>query len=325
MTHSDERCSAIAAGAAIAAAMMLAGVGRGRRTRRRSDVAQGRAGEATIAPPRRGRDGAARGRLRGRGAVGLLPGSAGPHDAGVVRLRAATVARASGTRRTARRPGRRRSRPRRSTSASPTTSCRRTGGRAGAITVLDGQVRLHYFGLDVTGFRYDLSHRYNHPLLRITTFVKEPARHDLYLNVGPLHRGAALRDAAARDRGRAIADASPTCKRRWTCGSRRICGRTCACAPGPESRCGLARGRRRRATSGSFRRRRWKGTRDGPARDAAAELPVAGRAAALGDLARGAAARQLDRGRRRRIRGDRHRDQRPAGVAALRGERVPAR
>ena len=51
-------------------------------------------------------------------------------------------------------------------------------------TVLDGQVRLHSFGLDVTGFRWDLSHRYQHPLLRITTFVKEPERHDLYLNVG---------------------------------------------------------------------------------------------------------------------------------------------
>ena len=28
-------------------------------------------------------------------------------------------------------------------------------------TVLDGQVRLHSFGLDVTGFRFDLSHRYS--------------------------------------------------------------------------------------------------------------------------------------------------------------------
>lgn len=51
-------------------------------------------------------------------------------------------------------------------------------------TVLDGQVRLHSFGLDITGFRYDVSHHYSHPLLRITTFVKEPERHDLYLNVG---------------------------------------------------------------------------------------------------------------------------------------------
>ena len=51
-------------------------------------------------------------------------------------------------------------------------------------TVLDGQVRLHSFGLDVTGFRYDVSHRYDHPILRITTFVREPERHDFYLNVG---------------------------------------------------------------------------------------------------------------------------------------------
>lgn len=50
--------------------------------------------------------------------------------------------------------------------------------------IMDGQVRLHSFGLDVTAFRYDMSHRYQHPLLRITTFFREPARHDLYLNVG---------------------------------------------------------------------------------------------------------------------------------------------
>ncbi len=50
--------------------------------------------------------------------------------------------------------------------------------------VLDGQVRLHGFGLDVTGIRYDMSHRYQHPLLRITTFVGDPERHDLYLNIG---------------------------------------------------------------------------------------------------------------------------------------------
>jgi hypothetical protein len=50
--------------------------------------------------------------------------------------------------------------------------------------ILDGQVRLHTFGLDLTGFRYDLSHHYQTPLLRITTFIREPERHDLYLNVG---------------------------------------------------------------------------------------------------------------------------------------------
>jgi hypothetical protein len=52
------------------------------------------------------------------------------------------------------------------------------------LHVLDGQVRLHGFGLDVTGLRYDISHHYELPLLRITTFVGAPERHDLYLNVG---------------------------------------------------------------------------------------------------------------------------------------------
>jgi hypothetical protein len=52
------------------------------------------------------------------------------------------------------------------------------------LRILDGQVRLHQFGLDIVGFRWDLSHRYDHPLLRITTFVSEPERHDLFLNVG---------------------------------------------------------------------------------------------------------------------------------------------
>jgi hypothetical protein len=52
------------------------------------------------------------------------------------------------------------------------------------LRFLDGQVRLHGFGLDVTALRYDMSHRYQHPLLRITTFGATPARHDLFLNVG---------------------------------------------------------------------------------------------------------------------------------------------
>jgi hypothetical protein len=50
--------------------------------------------------------------------------------------------------------------------------------------IFDGEVRLHPFGLDVTAFRYDLSHRYDHPLVRVTTFVGQPERHDLFLNVG---------------------------------------------------------------------------------------------------------------------------------------------
>jgi hypothetical protein len=52
------------------------------------------------------------------------------------------------------------------------------------LRIFDGQVRLHPFGLEVTGIRYDLSHRYEHPLVRVTTFLGEPARHDLYMNIG---------------------------------------------------------------------------------------------------------------------------------------------
>jgi hypothetical protein len=48
----------------------------------------------------------------------------------------------------------------------------------------EGQVQLHPFALDVTGLRFDLSHRYESPLLRVTTLWGEPERHDLFLNVG---------------------------------------------------------------------------------------------------------------------------------------------
>jgi hypothetical protein len=65
------------------------------------------------------------------------------------------------------------------------------------VTFMDGQVRLHPFGMDVTAFRYDLSHRYDHPLLRVTTFLGEPQRHDLYLNVG-LYAEALRFDVAPR-------------------------------------------------------------------------------------------------------------------------------
>ena len=128
------------------------------------------------------------------------------------------------------------------------------------FTVLDGQVRLH----SIRAGRHRVPLRPVPPLR-----ASAAAHHDLRQGAGaarplperrPLHRGAALRDGAARDRGRAVADASPPCRRRWTCGSRRTCGRTCACGPGPASRCGSGRGRRRRATSASFRRRRWRGT-----------------------------------------------------------------
>jgi hypothetical protein len=49
---------------------------------------------------------------------------------------------------------------------------------------MEGEARVHPFGLDLTAVRFDLSHRYQEPLLRITTFFGEPARHDFYLNVG---------------------------------------------------------------------------------------------------------------------------------------------
>src|SRR5262249_18480464 len=52
------------------------------------------------------------------------------------------------------------------------------------LHVVDGEVRVHSFGLDVTAVRFDLSHRYTTPLVRITTFFGEPQRHDFYLNVG---------------------------------------------------------------------------------------------------------------------------------------------
>ena len=126
-------------------------------------------------------------------------------------------------------------------------------------TVLDGQVRLHSFGLDVTGFRFDLSHRYQHPLLRITTFVKEPARHDLYMNIGlfteALHFEQAPRGIEG-EQALTIATAQATLDL-WQSEDLRSYVR---CASGPASRRGSGRGARRRASSASFPRRRWKGT-----------------------------------------------------------------
>jgi hypothetical protein len=52
------------------------------------------------------------------------------------------------------------------------------------LAVMDGEARINPFGLDVTALRYDLSHAYDFPLLRVTTLWRQPARHDLYLNIG---------------------------------------------------------------------------------------------------------------------------------------------
>src|SRR5262245_13161283 len=49
---------------------------------------------------------------------------------------------------------------------------------------LEGEARVHSFGLDVTALRFDLSHRYATPSVRITTFFDGPARHDFYLAFG---------------------------------------------------------------------------------------------------------------------------------------------
>jgi hypothetical protein len=60
----------------------------------------------------------------------------------------------------------------------------RDGRTRHRMAILEGEARLNPFGLDVTAFRYDLSHAYGWPLVRITTLWAQPARHDLYLNVG---------------------------------------------------------------------------------------------------------------------------------------------
>jgi hypothetical protein len=59
------------------------------------------------------------------------------------------------------------------------------GGRTRhRVAVMDGEARINPFGLDVTAVRYDLSHAYGFPLLRLTTLWRQPARHDLFLNIG---------------------------------------------------------------------------------------------------------------------------------------------
>ena len=160
------------------------------------------------------------------------------------------------------------------------------------------------------------------------------AHHDLRQGAGAprsvpehrsLHRGAALRGRAARHRGRAVADDRAPRRRRWICGSRRTCARTCALRVGP----GVE-------------------MRFGPWGDETRYVGILPQATLEGNVILGhramqrlnfrlrgdccapppgtrAAARRLDGDRRRRVRGDPDRDQRSAGVAALRGQRVPAR
>ena len=50
--------------------------------------------------------------------------------------------------------------------------------------LFEGQVNMAPFSSEIVMAHYDLSHRFVDPLLRITTFFGEPARHDLGLNLG---------------------------------------------------------------------------------------------------------------------------------------------
>src|SRR6185436_1288936 len=52
------------------------------------------------------------------------------------------------------------------------------------VRLLEGEVHLEPFTAEMTVAHYDMSRRFFDPLLRITTFVGEPQRHDLHLNLG---------------------------------------------------------------------------------------------------------------------------------------------
>jgi len=52
------------------------------------------------------------------------------------------------------------------------------------IKLVEGSVHLEPFSAEMTLAHYDMSHRFLDPLLRITTFVGEPSRHDVHLNLG---------------------------------------------------------------------------------------------------------------------------------------------
>jgi hypothetical protein len=52
------------------------------------------------------------------------------------------------------------------------------------IRLVEGEVHLQPFSAELTLVHYELSRHFIDPLLRITTFVGEPQRHDLHLNLG---------------------------------------------------------------------------------------------------------------------------------------------
>jgi hypothetical protein len=52
------------------------------------------------------------------------------------------------------------------------------------LRLVEGQVHLQPFAAELVVAHYDVSRRFFDPLLRFTTFVGTPSRHDLYLNLG---------------------------------------------------------------------------------------------------------------------------------------------
>jgi len=52
------------------------------------------------------------------------------------------------------------------------------------LRFVQGEVHLEPFSAELVLAHYDMSHHFIDPLLRITTFVGEPARHDLHFDVG---------------------------------------------------------------------------------------------------------------------------------------------
>jgi hypothetical protein len=52
------------------------------------------------------------------------------------------------------------------------------------IKLVEGQVHLQPFSAELVVAHYDISTKFADPLLRVTTFIGPPSRHDLYLNLG---------------------------------------------------------------------------------------------------------------------------------------------
>ncbi len=52
------------------------------------------------------------------------------------------------------------------------------------IRLFEGGVHMQPFSSEIVVAHYDVSHHFLDPLLRISTFIGEPARHDLHLNLG---------------------------------------------------------------------------------------------------------------------------------------------